>query len=47
MGNLLLIAGCAGLVLTAIAAPVAVVLLRRQARKLDERVRQEYEQEER
>lgn len=44
MGNILIIAGIAGLVLTGIAALIAVVVLRRQVKKLSERIQQEYEQ---
>jgi hypothetical protein len=44
MGSILIIAGIAGLVLTGIAAPIAVVVLRRQVKKLSERIQQEYEQ---
>ena len=44
MGEILIVAGVAGVALTVIAIPVAVVVLRRQLRKLSERIRQEYEQ---
>lgn len=44
LGNILVIAGIAGLVLTVIASPIAVVILRRQAKALSERIQQEYEQ---
>lgn len=44
LGNVLVIAGIAGLVLTGIASCIAVAILRRQAKKLDECIQQEYEQ---
>lgn len=44
MGDILIIVGIAGLVLVAVTAPIAVVVLRRQAQKLSERIEQEYEQ---
>lgn len=43
MGTILIAAGVAGLVVTAAAAPIAVAVLRRQARTLDRQIRQEYE----
>lgn len=45
MGDILILAGIAGLALAVIAAPVAVVVLRRQARKLSEQIQREYEQD--
>ena len=43
MGDILIIAGVAGLVVTAAAVPVVVVVLRRQERKLSRQIQQEYE----
>lgn len=43
-GSVLIIAGIAGLAITAAATPVAVMILRRQAKQLNERIQQEYEQ---
>lgn len=43
MGTILIAAGVAGLVVTAAAAPIAVAVLRRQARTLDRQIQQEYE----
>ena len=44
MGDILIIAGIAGLAACAIAAPVAAALLRRRLKKLRERIREEYGQ---
>ena len=44
MGNILIIAGFAGLAVTAIAIPAAMVVLRRQLKKINEQIRREYEQ---
>lgn len=43
MGDILILVGIAGLILTAAAAPIVVVTLRRKERKLSERIQQEYE----
>lgn len=45
MGNVLIIAGIAGLVLTAIASPIAIAVLRRQAKELNRWLKQEDEWE--
>lgn len=44
MGNILIIVGIAGLLLTAVAAPIAAMALRRQVKQLSERIQQEYDQ---
>jgi len=44
LGNILILAGAAGLVAAAISAPIAVVLLRRQLEKLTALIQQESEQ---
>jgi len=43
-GSVLIIAGIVGLAITVIASPIAVLILRRQAKELSERIQQEYEQ---
>ncbi len=43
MGDILILVGIAGLILTAAATPIVVVTLRRKERKLSERIQQEYE----
>lgn len=44
MGNILIIAGFAGLAVTAIAIPTAMALLRRQLKKINDQIQREYEQ---
>lgn len=44
MGNILIIAGFAGLAVTAIAIPAAMALLRRQLKKINDQIQREYEQ---
>ena len=44
MGEILMIAGAAGLVLTAAAVPIAAVVLRRQEQKLSKLIQEDYEQ---
>lgn len=43
MGTVLIAAGVAGLIVTAVAAPIAVAVLRRQAQALDRQIQQDYE----